>query len=230
MCGIGGFFGKGTGAAKWRCDAGGARRARAGCRVVLDPRLRPRISRRSEMAAGGTPCCMPACRSSTCAPKPTSRWPTTLATSGSATTARSMAGRLTPRELKARGAVFRTRSDTEYHPACLRGLGHGHAAPACAACSPSPSSTCASASCISSATAWARNPCSTAPDGELAFGFDLARACCPGCRLRRRALSPAGIDAYLAHRYIPAPHTVLEQRTPPAARPSLGGATCRTQR
>ncbi len=42
-------------------------------------------------------CSTPGCRSSTRGPRPTSRWPTTAATSSSATTARSTTGRPTPK-------------------------------------------------------------------------------------------------------------------------------------
>ncbi|NLR76443.1 asparagine synthase (glutamine-hydrolyzing) [Leeia aquatica] len=44
-------------------------------------------------------------------------------------------------------------------------------------------------------------------DGELAFG-SMVRAVLPYLPLSRRVLSSTGIDAYLAHRYIPAPHTI----------------------
>jgi asparagine synthase (glutamine-hydrolysing) len=43
--------------------------------------------------------------------------------------------------------------------------------------------------------------------GELAFGSTV-RAVLPFLSARMRELSPEGIDAYLAHRYIPAPRTV----------------------
>ncbi len=45
--------------------------------------------------------------------------------------------------------------------------------------------------------------------GELAFGSTV-RAVLPYLRPDERKLSPAGIDAFLAHRYVPAPHTILE--------------------
>ena len=44
---------------------------------------------------------------------------------------------------------------------------------------------------------------------ELAFGSTV-RALLPYLRPDERRLSPASIDAYLAHRYVPAPHTVFE--------------------
>ncbi|MFN2643548.1 MAG: asparagine synthase (glutamine-hydrolyzing) [Burkholderiales bacterium] len=44
-------------------------------------------------------------------------------------------------------------------------------------------------------------------DGELVFG-SLVRAVLPYLPSAKRELSPEGIDAYLAHRYIPAPRTV----------------------
>jgi asparagine synthase (glutamine-hydrolysing) len=44
-------------------------------------------------------------------------------------------------------------------------------------------------------------------DGELAFGSTV-RSVLPFLPPEKRALSPEGIDAYLAHRYIPAPRTV----------------------
>lgn len=46
-------------------------------------------------------------------------------------------------------------------------------------------------------------------DGNLAFG-SLVRAVLPFVPLAARQFSPAAIDAYLAHRYIPAPATVFE--------------------
>ena len=49
---------------------------------------------------------------------------------------------------------------------------------------------------------WHRN-------GELAFGSTV-RAVLPYLKPEERKLSASGIDAYLAHRYIPAPHTVFE--------------------
>lgn len=45
-------------------------------------------------------------------------------------------------------------------------------------------------------------------NGELAFG-SLVRAVLPFLPRAERALCPEGIDAYLAHRYIPAPRTVF---------------------
>lgn len=56
-------------------------------------------------------------------------------------------------------------------------------------------------------------------DGELAFG-SLLRAVLPYLRAEERSLSPAAIDAFLAHRYIPAPMTVLAgvRRLPAAHR------------
>ena len=52
-------------------------------------------------------------------------------------------------------------------------------------------------------------------DHELVFGSTV-RALLPYLKPAERRLSPAGIDAYLAHRYVPAPHTVFEdiQRLP----------------
>ena len=47
-------------------------------------------------------------------------------------------------------------------------------------------------------------------DGELAFG-SLVRAVLPFLPADQRGLSPEGIDAYLAHRYIPAPRTVYKR-------------------
>lgn len=46
-------------------------------------------------------------------------------------------------------------------------------------------------------------------DGELAFGSTV-RSVLPFLPRARRGLSAEGIDAYLAHRYIPAPRTVFE--------------------
>ena len=46
-------------------------------------------------------------------------------------------------------------------------------------------------------------------DGEFAFGSTV-RAVLPFLPQGRRRFAAAGIDAYLAHRYIPAPRTVLE--------------------
>ena len=50
---------------------------------------------------------------------------------------------------------------------------------------------------------------------ELAFGSTV-RALLPYLKPEERRLSTTGIDAYLAHRYVPAPHTVFEniQRLP----------------
>ena len=47
----------------------------------------------------------------------------------------------------------------------------------------------------------------SAIDGELVFGSTV-RSVLPFLPGRKRELSPEGIDAYLAHRYVPAPHTV----------------------
>jgi len=44
--------------------------------------------------------------------------------------------------------------------------------------------------------------------GELAFG-SLVRAVLPFLPVEKRELSPEGIDAYLAHRYVPAPRTIF---------------------
>ena len=44
--------------------------------------------------------------------------------------------------------------------------------------------------------------------GELAFG-SLVRAVLPFLPIEKRELSPEGIDAYLAHRYVPAPRTIF---------------------
>jgi asparagine synthase (glutamine-hydrolysing) len=46
-------------------------------------------------------------------------------------------------------------------------------------------------------------------DGALAFASTV-RAVLPLLPRERRALSPRGIDAYLAHRYVPAPGTIFE--------------------
>ena len=46
-------------------------------------------------------------------------------------------------------------------------------------------------------------------DGNLAFGSTV-RSVLPFLPADRRAFSQAGIDAYLAHRYVPAPGTILE--------------------
>jgi asparagine synthase (glutamine-hydrolysing) len=50
---------------------------------------------------------------------------------------------------------------------------------------------------------------------ELVFGSTV-RALLPYLKTAERRLSPAAIDAYLAHRYVPAPHTVFDgiQRLP----------------
>ncbi len=45
-------------------------------------------------------------------------------------------------------------------------------------------------------------------DGEIAFGSTV-RAVLPYLHAEERRLSPQGIDAYLAHRYIPAPHSAF---------------------
>lgn len=45
-------------------------------------------------------------------------------------------------------------------------------------------------------------------DGELAFGSTV-RSVVPYVPAQHRGLSPEGIDAYLAHRYIPAPRTIF---------------------
>jgi asparagine synthase (glutamine-hydrolysing) len=45
--------------------------------------------------------------------------------------------------------------------------------------------------------------------GELVFGSTV-RAVLPYLKPEERQLSATGIDAYLAHRYVPAPHTVFE--------------------
>jgi asparagine synthase (glutamine-hydrolysing) len=45
-------------------------------------------------------------------------------------------------------------------------------------------------------------------DGELAFGSTV-RSLIPYLPAERRGLSPEGIDAFLAHRYVPAPRTIL---------------------
>ena len=47
-------------------------------------------------------------------------------------------------------------------------------------------------------------------DGELVFG-SLVRAVLPFVPAKQRVLSSEGIDAYLAHRYIPAPRTAFKQ-------------------
>ena len=46
-------------------------------------------------------------------------------------------------------------------------------------------------------------------DGALAFGSTV-RSVLPWLPRDRRGFSPAAIDAYLAHRYVPAPRTILE--------------------
>ncbi|HYM47376.1 MAG TPA: asparagine synthetase B, partial [Burkholderiaceae bacterium] len=53
--------------------------------------------------------------------------------------------------------------------------------------------------------------------GELAFGSTV-RAVLPYLAAEERRVSPEAIDAYLAHRYIPAPRTIFEnlRRLPPA--------------
>ena len=45
-------------------------------------------------------------------------------------------------------------------------------------------------------------------DGELAFGSTV-RAVLPYLPAARRGFSAEAIDAYLAHRYVPAPRTIL---------------------
>jgi asparagine synthase (glutamine-hydrolysing) len=45
-------------------------------------------------------------------------------------------------------------------------------------------------------------------DGELAFGSTV-RSLIPYLPAERRRLSPEGIDAFLAHRYVPAPRTIF---------------------
>ncbi|MEW6331577.1 MAG: asparagine synthase (glutamine-hydrolyzing) [Pseudomonadota bacterium] len=45
-------------------------------------------------------------------------------------------------------------------------------------------------------------------DGELAFGSTV-RSLIPYLPAERRGLSPEGIDAFLAHRYVPAPRTIF---------------------
>jgi asparagine synthase (glutamine-hydrolysing) len=47
----------------------------------------------------------------------------------------------------------------------------------------------------------------SAIDGELVFGSTV-RSVLPFLTGGKRELSPEGVDAYLAHRYVPAPHTV----------------------
>ena len=60
-------------------------------------------------------------------------------------------------------------------------------------------------------------------DGELAFS-SLLRGVLPYLSENEKKVSPSAIDAYLAHRYVPAPMTILEQvkRLPAAHMASFG--------
>ena len=112
-------------------------------------------------------------------------------------------------ELRARGAVFRTRSDTEFilhayeawGDACLDRLRGMFAF--------------AILDLRRRRVFLARDRLGLKPliytlhDGNLAFGSTV-RSVLPFLPAQRRAFSADAIDAYLAHRYIPAPGTVIE--------------------
>ena len=112
------------------------------------------------------------------------------------------------RELQARGASFRTRSDTEFILNAYKEWGTGMLARLRGMFA------LAIVDLKAGKVFLARDRMGEKPliyyhaDGEFAFASTV-RALLPYLPPDRRALSDEGIDAYLAHRYIPAPRTVL---------------------
>ncbi|MEO5700085.1 MAG: asparagine synthase (glutamine-hydrolyzing) [Casimicrobiaceae bacterium] len=127
------------------------------------------------------------------------------------------------RDLEARGARFRTRSDTEY-------LLHAYDAYGIDGLLARITGMFAFAivDFRTRTVHLARDRIGKKPlvyaqvDGALAFGSTV-RSVLPWLPPARRSFSPRGIDAYLAHRYIPAPLTVFESiaRLPNAHRLAL---------
>ncbi len=90
-----------------------ARAPRPRCAARRDVR-RAQARRSPTMRWRPSDSCTRGCRSSIRGRSPTSRWAPTMARSGSATTARSTAGRTTPASSPQRGVRFRTWCDTEF--------------------------------------------------------------------------------------------------------------------
>lgn len=113
-------------------------------------------------------------------------------------------------ELKKRGYVFKTTSDTEFILNAYRAWGlegciarlRGMFAIAILDLRTRKLHLVRDRLGIKPLVYWHRN-------GELVFGSTV-RSVLPYLRPEERKLSAAGIDAYLAHRYVPAPHTILE--------------------
>ena len=111
-------------------------------------------------------------------------------------------------ELKALGYVFRNRSDTEF-------ILHAYEAWGIECLSRLRGMFAFTILDLRRRTAWlVRDRMGLKPlvyasfDGKLAFGSTV-RSVLPFLPKARRQFSEEGIDAYLAHRYIPAPHTIF---------------------
>lgn len=102
------------------------------------------------------------------------------------------------------GIPFRTRSDTEFILRAYEEFGFLRFWSICGACLRWPFWICAWARSILPGTGSASNPWRTQPDG-IAFNCAQRTALVAA---DQRAFAPQAIDAFLAHRYIPAPQTV----------------------
>ena len=163
-----------------------------------------------------TPSCTRACRSSIRVPRPTSRWPTRRATSGSRTTARSTTGpsdALSWRRRLSLSHALRHR----VHPARVRALGHRLRLSAARHVRLAHRRSAATRVYVIRDRLGLK-PVVYAHRGD-GFAFaSTVRALLPWLPRDARGLSAEGIDAYLAHRTIPAPRTVFTNmaRLPPA--------------
>ena len=113
-------------------------------------------------------------------------------------------------ELRARGAVFRTRSDTEFILRAYEAWGIEGLLERLRGMFAFAILDTARARLFLARDRMGEKPLVYAAAGkELAFGSTV-RSVLPFVPAAKRRLSAEGIDAYLAHRYIPAPRTVFE--------------------
>ncbi len=112
-------------------------------------------------------------------------------------------------ELRARGAVFRTRSDTEFILRAYEAWGIEGLLQRLRGMFAFAILDARAGKVYLARDRMGEKPLVYSAAGEdLAFGSTV-RSVLPFVRKEKRELSPEGIDAYLAHRYVPAPRTVF---------------------
>ncbi len=197
MCGIGGFFAQ--------------RPVPAAVADAMQRALRPRgpDARAHRGLCSTTACCTRACRSSTRGRRPTSRWRTTRGDIWIVYNGEVYDWQADAAALRAAGAVFRTRSDTEFILRGYEAWGIERLLERLRGMFAFAIVDCAGGKGLHRARPDGREAARLrCVDGELAFGSTV-RAVLPFLPAAQRGSLAEAIDAYLAHRYVPAPRTIF---------------------